>query len=425
MKWLTRTYQVLLALTIFLIPSNLFLKFVESSAYVNGLLIDYLIPKLYLSDLLILLILGLWLFELLTKKGKKKLLSFSPNTGVLFFLVILLLVVQSLSTHPISSWWYFSKILEMVLLAIFITQHRFLLKKIFYVIVASSFFQSLLAIYQYHSQSSLLGYFLLGEPNLRNYIGLAKSSLLGIEKILPYGTTAHPNILGGFLALTILFTLYHLSKKGLSKRFTFIAWISVSLSTYALILTQSISAWLTLVLGIGLFLIRNKIKYSNLAILIVGLIFISTPVWTQLLSQFYPSQTSFTRRAYLNQAAIKMFARNPIFGIGLNNFTARVEEYSPSREVVRFTQPVHHLGLLWLAETGILGAGLIILGFKHLLRTQYFRKSTLYFILPILPIVIFDHYLLTQQTGLLILVFWLTLLSLGTRAGTKRRARTR
>ena len=46
-----------------LLPVNLAKHFIYPGAYVDGILVDYLIPTLYLTDLLIAAIAALWLFE--------------------------------------------------------------------------------------------------------------------------------------------------------------------------------------------------------------------------------------------------------------------------------------------------------------------------------------------------------------------------
>ena len=103
-----------------------------------------------------------------------------------------------------------------------------------------------------------------------------------------------------------------------------------------------------------------------------------------------------------------MFQDNLMLGVGLNTFTAKVESYTSNPEVVRFIQPVHHIGYLLVAETGLLGivlmASVLILLIRHkkIKDTSLFNKRFLF--LSTLPIMVLDHYLLTNQTGLLLLV---------------------
>ncbi|MEN8253169.1 MAG: O-antigen ligase family protein [Patescibacteria group bacterium] len=400
------SYQLLLAAIIFLVPSNLFYKFFESSAYVNGLQIDYLIPKLYLSDIPILIILSLWFFQILKsriKNPKLKIKSF-----ILLSLVFVFLSYQFLTAKPLASLWYLFKLAEIGCLALFLTKHRKIFDSGFVILalLVSLLFQSLLAIYQFHKQISFSNYLFLGETNLNNYIGLAKGVFNGIEKILPYGSTAHPNILAGFLVIYMLVTSKLIFK---SRKYFILYFLFFAPSLYALWLTQSVSAWMAL--GIGMFIMttKPKIKLRMMMLIFLTTVFI-TPLLINQLALKYPQSKSLTRRASLNQSAINVFRNNFMLGVGLNNFTARVEEYSLSRESTRFIQPVHHSGLLILSETGLLGL-VIIISAIYLLRqrNQYpisdlaCRQAGIQYLTILLPIAALDHYLLTNQTGLLLL----------------------
>jgi len=395
-------YQTLIVVLIFLVPSNLFLKFFEQTSYVHGLQIDYLIPKLYASDLVILACLVTWLFEL----GKQKKINWRsalnwlrPNLRRYFWLLAMILMLASsqvLAAKPIAAGWYAFKLIELLLLGIFLWQKRRLGSPRL-ITISGAFlvlFQSLLAVYQFNRQQQLWGYLMLGEPNLVNQIGLAKTTWGGVEKILPYGTTAHPNILGGVLAISLLVLGYQLNQRRLTWSKLMLASL-ISLGLIALFLTQSWSAWVTLLLGV-IALCYRKIIFRPWSIAVC---FWLVPFWLVLLNQLLPEQLSILRRVWLSQAAGTMFISQPLTGVGLNNFTARVEEFSPLPEVVRFAQPVHPLGLLWLAETGLLGLVIVI----WILKLLVTRRPALVPALTILwPLASLDHYLLTQQTGLLL-----------------------
>jgi len=422
----SKIYQLLFALIIFTLPSNLFFKFGESYAYVNGLQIDYLIPKFYLSDIFILLILLVWLFSQLhffhinqipsqIKKSLNSIIDPIEKNPILASLALIFITRQLLTIHPLASVWYLVKILEFSLLGIFIYKHRHLLllrnfkKTILLATFFTLIFQSLLAIYQTYTQTSLFGYLFFGEPNLINYIGLAKHTIGGVEKILPYGTTAHPNILGGILAIYLIFAIYYLlknSKKSLS-RFAII--LTILIPSYALYLTHSVSAWATF--GVGIFLITAKKMLPKFKIsspqktLFLSLSFILlTPLLINFFTPAHPKNPSLYRRIYLSDTALQMFEKSPFFGVGLNNFTTRVEKYSRTKEVARFAQPVHNIGWLFLSEVGLLGAIiLLILIYKLPKKSQLVTPF-----LILLPIAALDHYLLTTQSGLLLLTLMLS-----------------
>lgn len=397
MKYNIKVLLLLLSAIIFLVPSNLFIKIAVDQAYVNGLLVDYLIPKFYLSDIFIIILLLLWLIKVIKNKTQ---VSFKKENWAIYFLLPIFIVRQLLTPYPLAAVWYVLKIAELSLLFLFLNKHQPLLKKplIYFTIVSTIIFQSSLAIWQFLTQKTFLGFRFFGEPNLANSIGLTKDMWWHTGRVLPYATTPHPNILGGILAIFSLFLITNNQNKILTS-------FCVSLALIIIVLTQSISALSILISG--LLLLALKPHYQQVANfkkkMTIGLIvmFFIMPVLINLASKLSTAD-SLARRDYLQNAALEMLRENLIFGVGLNQFAARVEEYSSSKEVVRFVQPVHHVGMLWVAETGLLGIILLLIIGKKI----NWGKATLP-LLILLPIISLDHYLLTQQSGMLLFVLQL------------------
>ena len=106
-----------------------------------------------------------------------------------------------------------------------------------------------------------------------------------------------------------------------------------------------------------------------------------------------------------------MIRENFLFGVGLNNFTVRVEDYLPPSQVLRFIQPVHNIFVLILSEAGVFAfitfLALLVFVLLILLKQPFGIPAVLFVtILQFFIMGSFDHYLLTiQQTQLL---FWLT-----------------
>jgi hypothetical protein len=404
-------YLWILCALIFLIPSNLFLKFAPHSAFVHGLFLDYLLPKLYVSDLPIVALFMTWIVEKFAS-GKLHAPKIHWTTVILFSVFFL---SQFFTAKPLASVWFFVKLMEWGWLAYFLFEHRSLLlaKKILFSMGVTLLFQSVVGLGQFFFQSSVFpSYLFLGEPRLQFPIGLAKDVFITGLKILPYGTTSHPNILGGFLALGSLMLIFALKKYprifdywSEVKHFLLFA---IGISVVTLFFTQSVSAWMSF--GAGLvFLVSEKKLLRHWEIFGVASLlfsFLIVPIGLHFLASSYSQIPSIFRRDLLLTSAIQMWLKNPVFGVGLDNFTAQLENFSHSREVVRFVQPVHHVGFLWLAETGVIGMGVlgwIIFKLKkipHLLPTF----SLVFFI--ILPIFSLDHYLLTSQSGVLMVILF-------------------
>ena len=358
-------------LIVFLIPSNLAKHFILPSSYVGGSLVDYLIPALYLTDILIV-----WLLVLKPIKS-------IPRPIIVFLLCLLPSVIFSASPIPAIFKWV--KFLEMGLLAAWIIEnhvtlsHARAIKSVTLTLTLAVIFQSVLAVGQWFNQGSLFGYWFLGEqPYTAATPGIDKIAWLdGSLKIPPLGTTPHPNVLAGFLVIGA--TLLSVDK------------VAPFLILIPLFLTFSLSAWLA-------FLMRNKWT------LLAG--FIALLIFGKQLS-FLAPESSFSRRSQLTQMAVAMFKDRPLTGVGLNNFTVVMDQYGYIPATTRFLQPVHNIYLLLLSETGLIG----FLGFGYLLfkgRTLLCSKGRSLFTDKVRPFAIllflglFDHWPLTLQTGLLL-----------------------
>ena len=344
-------------LIVFLIPSNLAKHFPLASSYVGGSLVDYLIPALYLTDILIGLLLIL------------KPIKTVPRALWIFLGLLLPSVIFSASPVPAIYKWF--KFLEIGLLVTWIRQYQ---PPIIKPLLAAIIFQSLLAIGQWFNQGSLFGYWFLGEqPYTASTPGIDKITWWdGSLKIPPLGTTPHPNVLAGFLVVALQGFSFALAKVNPY-------WIAL----IPLFLTFSLSGWLA-------FLIRKK--WLLVAAVAVSLLFGKN-------LSFLAPEPSFSRRSQLTQMAVAMFKDRPLTGVGLNNFTVVMDHYGYIPATTRFLQPVHNIYLLILSETGLIGA----LGFGYLflqgLSLKAFKESP-YWLLLFLGL--FDHWPLTLQTGLLL-----------------------
>lgn len=397
--------KMLLAILVFTIPSNLFKTFFENTGYVHGLLIDYLIPKIHLSDFLIGFLL-LYIFAF--KKNRDTLFSAFKKVSYVPLVVLLLFILfinQLFLAHSLIAVLFFVRVLLLTCIGtVLIQQKNILQSKIMNIAITGTvLFQSLLAWYQFLNQKSFYGYYFLGETNLHSYAGIAQSTFLGSQKILPYGTTAHPNILAGSLVLFVFALFNSLPADGKIRK---VRILTILFAISVILLTQSFSAIVGLALGFLMVLLlkRFKLTVTTQQFLLFFLAFNLIAIC--ILAQFSTKQTqdltSVTRRAYLNEAAITMILDNPIRGVGLHNFTAQVEKYSQTQEVVRFTQPAHNMLLLLTAETGIIGLSLIGIIILPLLRKKSKCEHPEY-ILALVPIALLDHYLITLQSGLLLL----------------------
>ena len=432
---MSRWEKLLLQLTVFLIPTNLSYHWISKEAYVRGLLVDYLIPKLYLSDIPVLMLLLLWLVSR-TKKlvaGWKRQFTVTEHIfstvklwliqyGWLLIIAVILLWRSVDSERPMAAIWLWLKLVQWGLFFWWLKSHLLRLTgKVAALVVTpltvSLFFQSVVAMVQFVSQRSVGGYWLLGETRLDFSSFVAKSEWLGNLRIIPYGTTPHPNVLGGFLTvgMMMLWLTTGLHRKNRPYQKMSIV-VSCFLSLVALFITQAVSAWMALVLGvflIGYFSTSSKqvgkVLRKKWLLLTVSVGMVMVWALTKL-----PS-SSVERRVELVKIAGRMFLANPAFGIGLNQFSGQLEKFGTVAAVTRFVQPVHNIYLLWIVETGLVGLISVGILFYFLWQqtTHYaLRTAHLEFMIPLLMLSVIglvDHYPLTLQQGqlLLILGLWL------------------
>lgn len=405
MNWPKIIFWVLLLC----LPLNLGKHWIFSFSYVRGLLVDYLVPTLYLSDIL-LVALGL----AAVVKGRLGGLGRLGKTEVGFLAFLFFALLSGLGAPlPAVFWWRWVKLLFYVLF-FFWVKENFDWKKdfsrLFWVLLLPALGESLLAIFQWWRQSSILGYLPFGGPVYRaGQSGLATVIFLGVQKVRSYGTFPHPNALGGYLAVVLVWVIWGIWERGVVRGKKGGVLVLVLLT--GLFLSFSRSAWWVAAVGTLVLLgsrIRSKTARLGIVLLLLGL-FLGTGWY--LGSQL--GSYSWLRRGELLAAALSMIRPSPWLGIGLGQFTAVSENYYQASELIRFVQPVHNLYLLVTAEIGVLGCVGLWLGVTRLVK-RLLSKAAAPFSLPlllslgaILVLGLVDHYWWTLPQASLI--FWLTL----------------
>lgn len=404
-RMLSRIEHFLTALLIFFIPANMSLHILEESASVYGILIDYLMPKIYLSDFVIGALFLVWVLETYKHIPRlcKKIRWFSSTAFLIYLLIATVFVSAAQSQYPISGYWFLFKLLEMILLIVYLST-RFNLQNYRGILSITVLFQAVIGLIHWFQQKSILGYLFLGETTLKNSSVIAQTGVTGELRKLPYGTTPHPNVLAGFLVvglLLLLLTQTDLLKFKFKTTVLRVLFLIPVLTT--LLLTQSISAFLGL--GLGIFLmVFPKVHWQHKLALVAVSITLGLMVAPTLES------TSVTRRIQLAEIAINMIEADPLLGIGPNNFTARMSEFGTVSATTRFLQPVHNIVLLWISETGLISSILLVMvgaSFYQILRKQG-NKTTLIPWVPLMALLLIgmvDHYPLTLQTGQLLVAF--------------------
>lgn len=254
-------------------------------------------------------------------------------------------------------------------------------------------FTCLLSLAQFLLGHSL-GFWIIGERSFSVTTPLvAKFNYYDRVFLRPYATFSHPNLLAGFLVITLPMIQLGLSKKlykfDIALRLLGSVAVLVTFSRPALIL-----------LGIQILFIYRKLWKLILILFII----LSPIVFVRFTSIFTFDTLAILRRKELADYSIELFLREPVFGIGINNFINFLALDKILVGTSRFLQPVHNIFLLILAEAGIFGflsftfflAGAF---YENLKKKDRFSKILTESLLIVVFLGLFDHYFLTLPQG--------------------------
>lgn len=296
-------------------------------------------------------------------------------------------------------------------------------------IIASGFFQALLAIGQAVKQESL-GLRWLGESVLRtNFYGVAVVPFDGGKFLRAYGSTPHPNILAAwlFLAIWSFYFWYLYAKKERPRWLMLVIYVPLLWGFLFTFSRGTIALWLAgAAAQTFLVLLRRKHyhvdpaflkRIRNLVLVSVGaaLIF-SYFYWPQVQSRMHISseEQAVTQRIAYHKIAGLVTEDHPWLGIGVGQFVWNM--FDSFRDYpAYFYQPVHNIYLLISSEIGLLGAAAFGLFIFCLIRSSIpstglkllWRHSFLLVAVSMLVMGLLDHFLWTIQQGQIML--WLTL----------------
>ncbi len=400
-------------LILFLLPTQFGRHFWPDFSYISGVRIDYLSPTIYITDILILLL----FISVFIKSFKNSILKVIKKNRTLvnhLILITLFIILNILfSKNILPSLYGAIKLSECIFFALytFFKIRKIKQDLILFVFSSGVIFQSLLSIAQYIKQGSLGGmFYFLGERTFNGQTpGIANVSLNGELILRSYGTFSHPNVLAGFLLLIMTFILFNSDFKKIMSSLYICA---IILGTVALLFTFSriaILLWLFSILFFVFSKVRTSPKYKAS---LVALLTLSVITSFFLYSPFYLRfiQTSFFEDALILReklifAGFEQFLKNPILGVGLNNYFSAIVASGN----VFILQPVHNIFLLTLIQTGVVGFCYFMWIFYKALaavvKTKYIYLKLIFFY--IILIGLFDHYFITLQQGQLLFSYFM------------------
>ena len=421
---------------ILFLPTQLGYHFWPLWATVLGRRVDYITPTLYATDILIILVVGLWVIEFYIRH---KFIIFNlqflsrfqwiKQHGIIFLLVIMILGNVFTASNRPAAVYAWIKVVEFILLGWYIVKTKPSIAVITTLLSIGVFYASSLAIVQFflqHSVGGMMWYmgertFTAGTPGIARF-HLCQPFTESCQLLLrPYAAFPHPNVLGGFLAVALPFIIFNQTKK-----WTVFKILIIVFGVIALFLTFSRSAWMGMGLGSGVayLVISQKKKTVLFQKTFAPLFILLSTAFLVLFVMFRPagSDESVIVRNDLQNAAIMIWKSAPWFGSGLGNFLVRLPDVLVSRQIY-FLQPVHNIYLLILSETGIVGFGVFLLFVLRIVKYKSFVSNAVFFMPSLVSIVLIgfaDHYFLTLQQGQLLLTVFLALLMAHNRNNNER-----
>ena len=399
---------------------------------------------LYFTDLLIVGILFLAIL-----RGGIKFKKVDIFLG-LFFLIAGLSLITSQNIG--LSVYQLIKLAEFILLFLYIRANlEFLgINRILKIFVASGVFQALIAIAQFLKQGSLglkfieAGIFVPGASGVATFISNG-------EKVMQaYGSFSHPNVLAGFILLTI-FCLYELlinpkfkaqisNQIQMTKILKFIPPFCLFVLIFGLFLTFSRTAiFIFIVISLIMFLwfvLRSpdgsgrRRTVSLFAVFLFSVIISTAILFPYLKARFFEisfEEQAIDLRFFYNKIAISIIKEKPLMGIGIGNFVWYSQNYPAFLKAANkmlnlvgkgendipkwIYQPVHNIYLLIASEIGIVGLVvfliMLIVRMSAGLRIIRIVNPLFFLMIGFLILGLTDHYFWTLQQGGL--MFWLGL----------------
>ncbi len=415
-------------LGLFVISLPLQTRWIFSDQLFDGQIWEYGRLSLYIT--MIILLLSALFFAL----SHKKEIYFSKNK-FLYFIFAYSIIISILSPIPSVSLYYLGIIYIAILFGYLL---RFVSKTwILSLILFSGLIQSIIALQQLFQQKIVANKWLGIAEHLSETLGTSVVEFMDQRFLRVYGLLPHPNILAGFLFLTIFSAIYlwidiYTEKKEEKwvnflnthnvKKVIFIL-LTLILSTYALLATFSRSAVIALIISLFSVLLINIFKNKWVIVQIILKYIVLFIVIFYSFNLYFPSlwnvRLEITGRleAQSIEERVDSFSqidlqdtRSIIFGqgLGMNTyFTYNTNKLSNAYEA----QPIHNIFILLFAEIGIIGVFILLSIVKKIIKSA--KEADLLSTSVLLGfgiIGLFDHYIWTSYIGWLLVCLAVSLL---------------
>ncbi len=378
--------------------------------------------SIYISEILLILLLVINFILWIKNKNNfnyKSIDFFSPIFWLVVFVLLAFFSVQW-SVFPALSIYYAVKLFLALGVFWLVKTNQISFIKLGIIFISAGLMQGLLSIGQFLNQfvtgSKWLGMATQDPQNL----GVSVVDT-GLRRWLrAYGSFPHPNILGGFLVIVLVWAidllqraevLWSQTKAKQIQIFEMTLLFGIIIIISGIVLSFSRAAWLA---TIFLFLVmlgqlvfkKSFINWKTYILVLILAIFTaglwvgiySEPFFTRVKASERLEVLSYSQRIDSFIDAWQTFEQKPILGTGLGVYTYSLQQQHPERYVWQL-QPPHNTFLLILVELGIIGLALLL--FVFLLQVINFLspKSWLFFLIASF-LFLFDHWWWSLNFGI-------------------------
>lgn len=414
----------LLLLLLFLLPLQT--RWIISRAPLGTGTSEYGTVSIWAAELLFWVTFVLFLFSGRLKAPREA----SGKRTIFLALALLIYSVLGIFINPSPLRGFFSwiRILDGFLLFVLLAQGGVKNNRLVYSFIMGAALQAVIGIVQFSVQgispSTLFGV-AIHDPG---FLGDAVVETTSGRWLRAYGGLPHPNILGGYLAVALIFlgTLAVWGRKR-AKADTAILF-GLLLISAGLFFTFSRGAWIAFAAGGIIFIWNAFLKNGDerfhkfirfglpiaLLWLVLGLTFV--PLLQSRFGSLIPSpeiknrleERSQRERVDEYSLAAELFPSYFLSGTGIGAYSQRLAERAPGLPGYAY-QPVHNAYLLLGLELGL--PALFLFAAMLLIFISGIKESNRWAVYPpfiaLLSLGFFDHYLWSLESG--VMLFWVTL----------------
>lgn len=416
---LEKLFEYFLFVFVFLLPWQT--RWIIKAGQINGGVNEYLTYSLYGTDILLVLLLVVYAVNFIkhkiqNTKTQKELCS------VFLGLVIVIFVSIFFSQDKLLALFTFFRLLLGVALIYLVINFQDKAKLIFWFLLGLVL-PSWLAVWQFLSQSTFANKWLglalhIPSEGGTSVIEFQTVGQLPERWLRAYGSFDHPNILGGALAIGLIWGIYLLvgwyEEKKLEKQ-RLVLYLVISSLAAGCFVSFSRGAWLGLVVGLFVFLISliYQKKYSQIKawclgvcmILVIFLFFLlpyHSLVGVRLGGEARLERKSTTERIASYSEAWQLIKANTLTGVGSGNYTSALSKAIP-KQPSYFYQPTHNVFLLIFSEMGLFGF-LFSISLALVVLWKLFKKRSFIGVSIFLSLIIMmqvDHWFMSLHFGIL------------------------